>query len=55
MEDIKGWLDYLPSWNGISAFQDDEWHSNDHLETYTDSCDIAIGVVYGNEWFYELS
>ena len=25
-EDIKWWLDYLPSWNVINAFQDDEWH-----------------------------
>jgi hypothetical protein len=52
-DDISWWLDYLPSWNGISAFQDDAWCSDDYLELYTDSSDIGIGAVYGHQWFCE--
>ena len=26
--DLQWWLDYLPSWNGIALFYDDDWTSN---------------------------
>ena len=49
-DDIVWWLAFLPSWNGISAFRDDEWIADDHLELYTDSSDIAIGAVFRQYW-----
>jgi len=52
-DDITWWLTFLPSWNGISAFRDDNWVDNDTLELYTDSSNVAIGAVFGVKWFCE--
>ena len=52
--DVKWWLLYLPTWNGISAFQEDKWNDNECVELFTDSSDVGIGAVYKTEWFYEV-
>ena len=44
--DVKWWLLYLPTWNGISAFQEDKWNDNECVELFTDSSDVGIGAVY---------
>jgi hypothetical protein len=52
-KDIEWWLEYLPSWNGISVMYDDLWSTNVDLHLWTDSSDIAIGAYFGQEWFSE--
>ena len=49
-EDIKWWLEFLPSWNGISMFQEDVI-SSDSLHLYTDASNIGLGGTLGNQWF----
>ena len=53
LKDIEWWLTFLPSWNGISMFYDNQWISNADLHLWTDASDIAIGAYLDNEWFYE--
>ena len=53
-KDIQWWLAYLPSWNGITMLYDSVWTTNQQLELYTDSSDIAIGAYFNDAWFYEV-
>ena len=50
-EDIDWWLEYLPRWNGISVFYDDEGVSNADLDLYTDASDIAVPGYFKGMWF----
>ena len=50
--DVEWW--FLPTWNGISAFQEDKWNDNKCVELFTDSSDVGIGAVYKTEWLYEV-
>ena len=45
-EDIKWWLTFLPTWNGVSMI-----HTEIDVEVYTDSSDNGIGCVYKYDWF----
>ena len=49
--DLDWWLSYLPSWNGVSAFSDEQWLDSEVIQLYTDASDKGIGCVFGNEWF----
>ena len=49
--DIAWWLEYLPAWNGISVFYEDDWVSNVDMELYTDASDIAIAGYFDGAWF----
>jgi hypothetical protein len=50
-QDIEWWIQYLPTWNGISVFCDSEWSSNAELHLWTDASDSGIGGFFRNEWF----
>ena len=49
-KDIQWWLDYLPSWNGVYIFYDDQWSSNMCLHLYTDASDVGYGAVFDKRW-----
>ena len=49
--DIDWWLKFLPSWNGISVFYDDEWTSNMDMHLYTDASDKAVAGYFNGDWF----
>eukprot|EP00920_Eleutheroschizon_duboscqi_P015711 GHVT01036719.1.p1 GENE.GHVT01036719.1~~GHVT01036719.1.p1 ORF type:complete len:317 (+),score=-11.36 GHVT01036719.1:327-1277(+) len=51
-DDIQWWLDYLPSWNGVSVIGDAHWTSSEKISLYTDSSDVAIGGMCGTGWFF---
>lgn len=48
--DIQWWLDFLPSWNGISFFQE-KIISSDTLQLFTDASNLGMGGVFNNRWF----
>jgi hypothetical protein len=50
-EDIKWWLLFLPTWNGINMFMDSKYKSAGHLGLYTDASDVAIAGYYRGDWF----
>lgn len=50
-KDLNWWLKYLQSWNGISMFYEEAWLSNEFLDFYTDSSDVAMGAYYSSSWF----
>ncbi len=50
-QDIEWWIQYLPTWNGISVFCDSLWSSNGDLHLWTDASDTGIGGFFGSEWF----
>ena len=51
-DDLKMWLKFLHSWNGVSLFYDTMLtHSND-MELYTDASLIGVGGLFKNQWFY---
>ena len=47
--DLDWWRMFLPHWNGISVI-----HREVDTELYTDSSDVGIGAIYGNQWFMSL-
>ena len=49
--DIQWWLSYLPMWNGVNYFYDQDWTSSNHVNFTTDAIDFDIGGIYGRHWF----
>ena len=52
-DDIRWWIAYLPTWNGVSVFYDQEWTSNIDIALWTDSSDWGYGAYHHNSWIYE--
>ena len=51
--DLRVWLSFLSSFNGISFFRNEEWCNSTKLNLYTDaSGSIGFGAVFGNSWCY---
>ena len=50
-DDLEWWCCYLPKWNGISAFYDDEWTPNSAMDLFTDASDQAIAGYFNRSWF----
>ena len=51
-KDIQWWLDFLPTWNGISVFPDDIWTPASELLIFTDaSSKIGYGAYCKRDWF----
>ena len=51
-KDIQWWLDFLPTWNGISIFPDDNWTPASDLLTFTDaSSKIGNEAYCKKDWF----
>lgn len=50
-KDVAWWLSYLPTWNGVSMFYQDEWTSNIDLHIYTDASDLAAAGYVDGAWF----
>ena len=51
--DFQWWLSYLPHYNGITYFYDENWTSNTDLELWTDASDTGYGIYYARQWIYE--
>ena len=49
--DVEWWLMYLPTWNGISVFYEDEWVSSDAMDLFTDASDQAVSGYFNRSWF----
>ena len=48
--DIKWWLDFLPSWNGVCFIQSGPTTAAS-LSLYTDASSLGFGGVFGTHWF----
>eukprot|EP00731_Ephydatia_muelleri_P012874 Em0007g184a len=45
--DIRWWVSFLPSWNGVAMFLDPEWTAADSLQLYTDaSGSLGFGAYF---------
>ena len=52
--DIKAWLIFLSSFNGISLFLEPNLSDSDHLKLYSDASGaIGCAAVFGSLWFAE--
>lgn len=49
-KDIDWWINYLPTWNGVSFFYEVNWSSNVDLELWTDASNMGIGAYYRGQW-----
>ena len=48
--DICWWIDFLPSWNGVS-FMHTEPVTSASLSLFTDASGVGFGALYGCKWF----
>ena len=48
--DVKCWLQYLPEWNGVSLFYEQQWLTSAELELYTDASDKGYGCYFKGHW-----
>lgn len=48
--DIQWWIDFLPTWNGVSYIQS-EPTSSVAMQLYTDASNIGMGGFLGDSWF----
>ena len=53
LADINWWIQYLPTWNGISLFYNESWESNDRLEWWSDASDTGYGCFFQGSWISE--
>jgi hypothetical protein len=49
-EDVRWWLDFAPTWNGVSLLYELEWQTADKLRIETDACDKGFGAIFGDWW-----
>ena len=52
-KDVHWWLQYLPTWNGISLFYDEDWTTSADMCLYTDACNVGYGCYFVGHWFCE--
>lgn len=53
--DLEMWLQFFRAHNGISAFHDRFWVSNEDVEFFTDSAagpDLGFGIYFQGSWAY---
>ena len=48
--DVKWWIDFPPSWNGVEMFQEDLAIASE-LSLFTDASNTGMGGVFQNKWF----
>ena len=49
--DIQWWLDFLPSWNGVSIMLQPDWEAAADMDLYTDaSGTIGYGAYFQGSW-----
>ena len=56
-DDIRWWLQFLPTWNGVSIVADDIWNNSSKLQLFTDASDTAVSAYFNGQWCilpYEL-
>ena len=52
--DIQWWLDFLPTWTGVSLLLESDWTSSHSMELYTDACgDIGFGAYWNGQWLQD--
>ena len=52
--DVQWWLDFLPSWNGISLMLQPDWQAAADMDLYTDaSGTVGYGAYFQGSWFAE--
>ena len=49
-KDIKWWLTYLPSWNGVSFLYNADWTSTLDVELFTDASDKGFYCYFQGQW-----
>jgi len=52
-KDVQWWLQYLPTWNGVSLFYEDDWTTSADMCLYTDACNVGYGCYFADHWFCE--
>ena len=52
-KDVQWWLQYLPTWNGVSVFYDEDWTTSADMCLYTDASGIGYGCYFVGHWFCE--
>ncbi len=50
--DLRMWLKFLKSFNGVYLFHEREWLSSTVLQCYTDASNMGYGLVFGHKWVY---
>ena len=54
LSDVLWWLNFLPTWNGISMIDEQQWTSSVDMHLYTDASNLAVAGFYQNAWLVEL-
>ena len=49
-DDTEWWLNYLPSWNGVSFLYDADWTSTQDIELFTDASNKGFGCYFEGQW-----
>lgn len=54
-QDIKTWIEFLDSFNGVVYFPDSEWSTSDTLKLFTDSAgsaELGCGCYFQDQWMF---
>ena len=49
-QDIEWWLQYLPTWNGVSLLYKSHWFTYKEHQPFTDASDIGFGCYFQGHW-----
>ena len=48
--DVKWWLCYLPTWNGVSLLYKSYWHTSMGCQLFTNASDMGFGCYFQGHW-----
>ena len=47
---VEWWLQYLPTWNGVSFLYESHWLSSMECQLFPDASDIGFGCYFQGHW-----
>jgi hypothetical protein len=51
--DLRVWLTFLASFNGVYFFRNENWENSVKLKLFTDAAgSIGFGAIFGDAWCY---
>ena len=48
--DVEWWLQYLPTWNGVSLLYKSCWLTSTECQLFTDASDVGFGCYFQGHW-----
>ena len=52
-QDAKWWLQYLPTWNGVSLLYESSWLTSMVCQLFTDASNVGFDCYFQGHWYQD--